>query len=165
MKLKYKEMSIVGKVWTLAELYNAGVGDEKKSYVRATITRLYEMLFDEETLSSHATKESSISNILNHITGYTAEFKNDESVVSILWYNRAWLDDVKSRTKNSQIESSDLAILQDVYLEIKRLYINNLKEKKLSIEESRDLLLIKKEIEDLKNKIQTRVTRNQIDVI
>lgn len=163
MNIKYNKLSVIGKVWSLAELYNAGIRDDKKPYVDAAIRKLEELESDSNS-TSFAIGEKSISNILRHIMKETEEFVDDGTLVSSLWYNRAWLDDVKSRIKNNQIEDSDLAVLQDIYLEIKRFYVKNLKEKKFSSKEKQDLFKIKEEILNLKNKIENRVERNQINV-
>ena len=58
-----------------------------------------------------------------------------------------------------------MAVLQDIYIEIKRFYVKDLKEKKLSLIERRDLFKIKEEIENLQNKTETRIERNQIAII
>jgi len=58
-----------------------------------------------------------------------------------------------------------LVSLDEIYCEIKHIWIKDLKKKKLSGKERRDLFKIKKEIEDLKIKIEKRVDRNQIHII
>lgn len=153
MNRKYNEMSVVGKIWAIAELYHVGIRACKKSYVNATIRKLEELECKTDS-TSFAIGDNSIANILRYITKETEEYVDDGTLVSSLWYNRAWLDDVKSRIKNNQIQETDLAILQDIYIEVKRFYVKNLKEKKFSSQEKQDLFKIKEEVLNLKNKIE-----------
>ena len=165
MKAKYKELSLIGKVWALAELYNTGVGCDKKSYVEAAIRKLEALDADEKYLSSLATQEKSISNILSFITRETEEFVDDGSLVSSLWYNRAWLDDVKTRIRNNKIEDSDMAVLQDIYIEFKRFCVKDLKEKQLSSKERRELFEIKGELNNLIVNLNNRIKHSQIQIV
>ena len=165
MELKYKKLSLIGKIWVIAELYNAGIRDDKQSYVSAAIRKLEQLQSEEATLNSCAIKENTLLNILNQITGETSEFVHDHSAVSFLWYNRAWLDDIKNRIRDNQIEESDMAILEDIYREIKLLWFRDLRAKKYSSEERLELYKIYEETKNLKNKIHDRVVKNQIDII
>lgn len=165
MNLKYKQLSVIGKAWTIAELYNAGIRYNKKSYIKATMRKLEDLESENINTTSYAIKENTISNIMQHITKETPEYCNDNSIVSIIWYNRAWLDDIKIKINENTMLSSDVPILEDIYLEIKRLWVADLKSKKLTPRERQDLFEIKEEIKNVVLKLNNLIKHSQLEIV
>ena len=169
MNLKYKQLSVIGKVWVLAEMFNAGIRDDKNSYILATIKHIEDLIKDEETRSSNAVCENSFEIMLDNISeicdgNNKIEFSNN-GIVSQVWKARFDLDEIKRRLKQNYLKNDDTEKLNEIYLEIRKIWIKDLKEKKLSGKERRDLFKIKEEIEDVKIKIENRINRDQINLI
>ncbi len=169
MNIKYKQLSVIGKVWTLAETFSAGIIDNKNAYVNSTLKHIEELMSDENAKISSAVYENSFESIFENATdiwcGSESVTSVDDSIVSIIWKNRLEFDQIKRNVKESCLTNVNKMILLDIYLEIKHIWIKDLKEKKLSSQERRDLFKIKEEIEDLKIKIENRINRNQINLI
>lgn len=174
MNIKYKDLSVIGKIWTIAEMFHAGLRDNKNAYIVATFRKLEELLYDQEAQTSKAVLSGSIENIIASaeiqkelIWGETenAKLYDYGSIVELIWFNRIAFDAIKRRIKDDSMLGEDLAILDAIYREIKGLWVSDLKAKQLRSEERRDLFKIKEEIEDLKIKIENKVKRNQITII
>lgn len=173
MNIKYDELSIIGKIWSVAELFYAGIRDKKESYIRATFRKLEELSFDEEVYNSNATKNNSFECIIDSATkmleansgGSGTELIYDGSVIATVWYDCISFNDIKNKAKNNLLTNQDIESLNNLFFEIKHIWTSDLKAKNLLSKERRDLFKIQKEIEDLKLKIETRVKRNQINII
>lgn len=171
MNIKYDELSVIGKVWTIAEMFCAGVKDNKKSYVLATIRRLNELNADENAKTSKAVFENTMLQIIENTERYkfdnilTVEDIDDESIVSRVWCCRLKFDKIKWQIKNDNLTQEAIETLNSIFYEIRRFWVSDLKFKVLESKERRDLFKIKEEIEDLKIKIENRVKRNQITII
>ena len=123
----------------------------------------------EELKNSNATHENSLESIFENATdiwcGSESITSVDDSIISKVWKNRIEFDQIKRRVKDDCLTKADHSQLLEIYFEIRRIWIKDLKEKKLSSSERRDLFKIKEEIEDLKIKIENRISRNQINLI
>ena len=104
MNIKYKELSIIGKVWSIAELLKAGIRDKKDAYIISTFKKIKELQNDVSLSLTNAVKTTTMDNIMAHATEIlhkskfpdtVIEFNNDESVTSIVWFAKTELDDIK----------------------------------------------------------------------
>ena len=173
MNVKYEDLSLVGKVWSLAEVFYAGLCDNKPAYVKSTFRKLEELKL-ECLSSSNVANESNIENLIDNANiqkqfmlgeDVVGDYIDDESVVSMLWFNSIILSGIKRRVKDDSLLYDDLYNLNRIYDEIKGAWIHDLKARELLSIERRDFFKIKEQIEDLKIKIQKRVERNQINII
>ena len=175
MNIEYKELSLVGKVWSLAELFNAGLRDGNKSYILAALKKLEEIKNDEVLMSSKAVGENTVDNIIENakamkaviIDGEDAEtdFEYDASVISSIWLNRIFLDGFKFKVRNNTLQMCDADEINKVYSAIRSLYVYEIKNKTLSGNERADIFKIMKEIEAVKIKFDKRVRNGQIDIV
>ena len=174
MNIKYKELSIIGKIWSVAELLQAGIRDKKDAYIISAFKKITILQNNQEILISNAIDNDTMNNIMEHATDVLhkskfkdkfIEFNNDGSVVSRVWFCKIELDRLKEIIKNNTLLSNDILALNSIYSEIKGLWIADLKIRQLSSKERRDLFKIKEEIEDLKIRIEKRTERNQITII
>ncbi|MBO5954888.1 MAG: hypothetical protein J6Q13_02850 [Clostridia bacterium] len=175
MNIKYKYLSVIGKVWTIAEILFAGIREEKEKWIVSALDKLEGLREDETIQNSKALNEKTIDQLIENartqkqimleeqtLGGLTSD---GGSVVETIWFNRIEFDEIKRRIKNDGLLEEDLLSLNQIYREIKAIWIKDLKEKQLSSKERSDLFKIKEEIEDLKIKIEKRVERNQITII
>ena len=173
MNIKFNDLSIVGKIWSIAEMFYIGIRDVKESYIRATFRKLEDLSFDEEIYNSNAVKEHSFECIIDSATKILeansgaggTKLIHDESLIATVWYDCISFNDIKNKLKNDSLTNQDIESLNQLFLELRRIWIGDLKAKNFSSKERRDLFKIKEEIEDLKLKIETRVKRNQINII
>lgn len=175
MNIKYKDLSVIGKVWTIAEVLFAGIREEKEKWVISAFDKLEGLRQDETIQQSNALNNITIEQLIENartdkqlllgeqLTGGMSS--DGGSIVETIWFDRIELDEIKTRIKNDSLTDEDLISLNEIYCEIKHIWVKDLKEKKLRGKERRDLFKIKEEIEDLKIKIEKRVDRNQISII
>lgn len=175
MNIKYKDLSVIGKVWTIAEILSAGIREENEKWVVSAFDKLEGLRHDETIQQSNALNNKTIELLIENartdkqlILGerLTGGMSSDGgSVIETVWFDRIEFDEIKTRIKNDSLLEEDLVSLDEIYCEIKRIWVKDIKEKKLNGKERRDLFKIKEEIEDLKIKIEKRVERNQINII
>lgn len=174
MNIKYENLSVIGKVWQIAELLHDGIRDSKDAYIMAAFKKITQLKNDENLSKSTAVKETTMINIMEHGTNilhqskfkdYWFEFENDESVVSIVWFAKTELDIIKESIKNNGIHDDDFENLKNIYLRLKSILVNDLKSKVLSGDERRDLLKIVKEVNKLVIKVETRIKHSQINIV
>ena len=174
MNIKYKDLSIIGKGWSLAELLKAGIRDKKDAYLVSTFKKIRELQDNKELKNSHAVKETTFDNIMIHATNILhqskypdtyIEFDNDGSIASTIWFLKTELDSIKERIKNNRINSEDLPMLNEIYSTIRKFWVTDLKNKELTSQERSDLFKIKKEVETLLLNVEKRAERNQINVL
>lgn len=175
MNIKYKDLSVIGKVWTIAEILFAGIREEKEKWVVSAFDKLEGLRQDETIQQSNALNNITIEQLIENartdkqlllgerLTGGMSS--DGGSIVETIWFDRIEFDEIKTRIKNDSLTDEDLISLNELYYEIRSFWVKDLKEKKLSGKERRDLFKIKEEIEDLKIKIEKRVDRNQINII
>jgi len=174
MNVKYKDLSIIGKVWTIADLFYTGIAIGNKKWVEIAFEKLETIKSDEELQSSNAALSGSIEQMIanahiaeQYITGNRDEYDcvDDESIVSRVWFNRIELNQIKQRVKNDALMREDVFLLNEIYAEISHFWVSDLKNKHLTSKERRDLFKIREEIEDLLIKIENRINRDQIHLI
>jgi len=172
VNIKYKELSIIGKIWSLAELFAVGIRDNNKKYVDVAISKLKSLIYDD--IVSNAASIDDIKNLSHnakiqkqYIFGgsLTGAYNEDGSIIEAIWFDCLDIHSIKQRVKNDSLMKTDLNKLNDIYYEIYNLWINDLKNKELSSKERRDLFKIKEEIKSYKEKIEKRVEHNQITII
>ena len=169
--LKFKDMSIIGKVWNIAELLQAGIRDNKESYIIASLKKITELQNLDLYKTSSVIERDSMDYIMINATNVLHkskykdayyEIETDGSIICDLWNLKIELDTIKERIKDSQLLQDDLMNLKNIYQQIKLMLFKN---ESLSHEEKVDLLKIYKEIKHLYIKIETRAERNQITII
>ena len=169
MNIKYNQLSVIGKIWTLAQTFSAGIIDDKNAYINSVLNHLEDLIKDVNANNSSAVDENSFESIFENATdiwcGSESITSVDDGIVSTIWKNRLEYDQIKRKAKENFLTKADKLQLMDLYLEIKHIWIKDLKERKLSSLERRDIFKIKEEIEDLKIKIENRINRNQINLI
>lgn len=165
MNIKYKQLSVIGKIWTIADMFYAGIRDDKNAYVLATLRRLEELDNDEEIINSNAVQENTISKLIDCVETKQDLVFDDESIISKVWSFHIEINNIKARVKTDRLMSEDVLTLNKIHSQIKGFWVRDLKQKNLSSKERRDLFKIVEEIEDLKIKIENRINRNQINLI
>ena len=172
MNIKYNELSIIGKVWSIAELLFVGLRDNNKKYVDVAFSKLESL--KTENIESKAVLENGIETLIENATTdkqlmlgepLTAGLSDDGSIISTIWFDCIELQDIKRRVKKDCIMESDIEAIEEIYYEIHSLWINDVKNKELSAKERRDLFKIQAEIKSFKEKIEKRAERNQITII
>lgn len=168
MNVEYKELSVVGKVWSLAELINAGIRDKKKSYILAAVRKV-EALNDSEEIDASMAVDETIDNIVEHINSLKKKyidhedcdvtFVSDDSIASQIWKNRFMFDKIRNNMKIKDLSKVDKESLDKVFSNINRLYIQELKMKNLSGIERKDLFKIRHEILSMKTKYENITAR------
>lgn len=169
MKTKYNQYSVVGKVWTICEMFYMGVRDVKPAYILATNRKLEEL--QTEVKNSNAVKDHSFECLLDCVdkvlescrdNGTVKGFIYDGSVVSTVWYNCLAYNEIKNKAKNETLTEEDVDALNKLLSEISRLRIKDLKERTLSSLERKDLFMIKKEITAFADKLDTKIRHKHI---
>lgn len=173
MNVKYKELSVIGKVWTLAQTLSAGITENKKAYILAAVRKLNELNNSIEIDASMAVNET-IDSIVDHATALKenfldliesdTDFVDNEDIISQIWYNRLLLDSFKYKWKNNLLTEADEMELEEIYKTLKSIYVVELKEKRLSGKERADLFKINEEVENFKIKFDTLVRRGQAGI-
>ena len=172
MNIKYKDLSIIGKVWALAELLFAGLRDNNKKYIEVAFSKLESL--KTEDIKSSAVLPNGIENLIENAKTdkqimlgetVTGGLKADGSIIETVWYDCIELQDIKRRVKNDCLMESDIDAINEIFYEIHSLWVGDLKNKELSGKERRDLFKIQEEIKSFKEKIEKRVEHNQITII
>ena len=172
MNIKYKDLSVIGKIWSLAELLCVGIRDKKSAYTISMFKKLTELRDEEEP--SMAVKQNSFENIMENATNILHkskfpdayfEFTNDESVISIVWCAKTQLEEIKRRVEKDTLTKEDLTTLNEIYKQVHKCWIIDIKNKILSSKERRDLFKIQLEIKSYKERIEKRADHNQITII
>lgn len=171
MNIKYEKLSVVGKVWTLAQTLGAGITDNKNTYVLSAIRKLDELNKSLEVDASMTVNET-IDNIVEHaialkenymdLKKVDTRFVDNEDIISQIWYNRLLLDAFKFKLKNKMLTEKEEDELDKIYNTIRHIFIVELKEKRFSSKERRDLFKIKEEIEDVIIKFKNAIKHNLI---
>ena len=174
MNTKYNQLSIIGKVWTIGELFNTGIYDNNTAYIKSSFKKLGELNSNPNVLNYVSMKDTTLENIINNAFAIKQKqvddmdvdtaFVDDGSIVSAIWYNKQLLDYFKMKMKENSLTSRDLKILTNIYYAIRRIYVNELKSKQLSSKERCELFKINEQVNNLKLKIESRVSKNQIDI-
>lgn len=171
MNIKYKDLSIIGKVWSLAELFYTGIRNNNKKYIDVAFAKLQTL---KEEVKSSAMAENSIENILINAKAFkqfmlgeevTGAMIEDGSIVESIWFDAIEINSIKRRVKDDSLMEEDLLALNDIYYEIHKFWALDLKNKELSSKERRDLFKIQQEVKSYKEKIEKRVEQNQITII
>ena len=68
MNIKYQELSVIGKVWSIAELLYVGLRDNNKKYVEVAFSKLQSL--NAEDIQSKAIFQHSITNLMDHANTY-----------------------------------------------------------------------------------------------
>ena len=172
MNIKYKDLSIIGKVWSIAELFYAGIRDNNKKYIEVAFSKLESLKLED--IKSNAMVEDGIANLIINakaqkqfmqgdvVSGAMVE---DGSIIETVWFDCIEIQGIKNRVKNDSLLESDIDALNDIYYEIHSLWISDLKNKELLGKERRDLFKIKEEVKSYKEKIEKRAEQNQITII
>lgn len=171
MKTKYNQYSVVGKVWTICEMFYMGVRDVKPAYILATNRKLEELQSEAE--NSNAVKEHSFECIIDSVdkvlescrdNGTVKSFIYDGSVVSTVWFNCLYYNEIKNKAKNETLTKEDVAALNQLLSEISRLWIKDLKAEQLTSLERKDLFTIKKEITAFADKLEMKIKHGNITI-
>ena len=121
MNIKYKQLSVVGKIWRLAEMYATGIRLGDDAYLKAT--KRYLQYIQSYEKKSNAKYDDTISNMINYVSG-NQSFVNDGSVVSLLWYYGEIFDDIKHKNKYGIISKEDEVIMDQFVKIIDQLYMD-----------------------------------------
>ena len=175
MNLKYKDLSIIGKVWTIAEVLNAGITHNNKKWIVSAVDKFEQIYNDEEIYNSRILNEDALTKILQQVVEikltyvdgyeYVDSLQPDDSIICLIWQSRFMLDRIKSNIKHNQVTQEDVEVLDDIFLKISKVYIRDLKQKELQGKERRDLFKIREEIEDVKILLDKKIKHNHIEVL
>ena len=174
MNIKYKDLTIIGKIWSIADLFYSGLIIGNKKWVEIAYEKLETLNIDEQVQNSKAVLEHTIQQTITnahiaeeYITGIREEYDciDDESIASRLWFNKIELNQIKSRVKNDALKREDVLLLNEIYAEISHFWITDLKQKVLTSKERKELFKIREEVDDLLIKIENRINRDQIHLI
>ena len=172
MNIKFNELSVIGKTWAIAEMFYYGLRDETPINISATYKKINEMASDATILNSSAVKETTFDNMNDSVNKILAvnsgkneqEFINDESIVSTVWYNAIYFYNIKNNAKANLLTNKEYEILKEIYKEIKRIWVIDLKEKKLSSKERRDLHNIKEEMWAVINNLEIKIMHRELAI-
>ena len=113
MNIKYKDLSVIGKVWTIAEVLFAGIREEKEKWVISAFDKLEGLRQDETIQLSNALNNITIEKLIENartdkqlILGerLTGGMSSDGgSIVETIWFDRIELDEIKTRIKNDSL--------------------------------------------------------------
>lgn len=172
MNIKYEKLSVVGKVWTLAQTLGAGTLTDKKGYVLSAVKNLEELSASYEVDASMTVNET-ICTILDHAQAIKekffnkqakvdTEFVHNDDIISDIWANSILLINLKYKFKNKQLSEEDINLIEELYNNVRHIFIVELVEKRLESKEKRDLFKIKEEVEDFKIKVENAIKHNLI---
>ena len=172
MNIKFNELSVIGKTWAIAEMFYYGLRDENPINISATYKKINEMASDATILNSSAVKETTFDNMNDSVNKILAvnsgeneqEFINDKSIVSTVWYNAIYFYNIKNNAKANLLTNKEYEILKEIYKEIKRIWVIDLKEKKLSSKERRDLYNIKEEMWAVINNLEIKIIHGELAI-
>lgn len=175
MNIKYKDLSVIGKVWSLAEMLYAGIRHENKKWIKVALEKLESLQQNEEVQNSTALNEKSLNCLIYNAKTQKELLMSEStnvdldtdggSIIETLWFDYFEFADIKQRSKHNSIVREDLFDLEDLFYEVKSFWIKDIKVQELSTEERRDLFYIKKEIEDFKTNLENKVNRHHIELI
>ncbi len=163
MNIKYKDLSVIGKIWTLTEMLYSGIKDVKQSYLLAVKRKLEELNDSEEIKTSNTLNEHTIDNIIynskslaNYCLGIQEEedYIEDDTMLLNIWFLKVQADAIKRRAKEKILFAHDKEVLDNIIYKIKNYWlIAGYKEKVLTGKEKRDLHKIYLELSSLQQKI------------
>ena len=175
MNLKYKDLSIVGKIWSIAEVLNAGIAHNNKKWIVSAVDKFEQIYNDEEMYNFHILNEDTLTKILQqvieikltYLDGYkfVDSLQVDDSIICLVWQSRFQLDGIKQNIKHNQVKNEDVELLDIVLSKISKVYFEDLKQKKLQGKERRDLFKIREEIIDVKIAMDKKIKHNHIEVL
>ena len=165
MNIKYEKLSIVGKIWSIRELLDKGLFENDGKQVFVAIKKINDLMSDEtqKTYEIEKLKED-LESIEHFVYRYSIDYfensKDEEFVddfkvngnISEIWFLKGELDCLKQRAKSCLETDFDKLLIIEIERRINKIYYTDLKEKKLTGKDRRDLFKIKEEIEDVKIK-------------
>ena len=174
MNIKYDKLSIIGKIWTIGELLNMGIYENKQAYMKAVFRKLSELNDNPNIFNYRSMLDSTLENIIHNAFAMkqrfvdnidvSVDFMDDGSIVSAIWFNRQLFDYFKLQLKENNVSLNDIKLLNDAYLAIRRIYAYELKNKQLCSKERVELFKIFKEIEDFKIKVELKLKHGEIEL-
>lgn len=174
MNLKYENLSLVGKIWSIAEILNAGKMHGNKKWIVSALDKFSTLYANEEVYRSNALQENTMSNLyemvvefkLKYVDGFVLDvlLEEDNSIISYVWKTRFIIDDIKSKIKRNKITKEDVELLDVILKNISKIYVQDLKQKQLGAFERRDLFKIREEIQDVHIALDKKINHKHIDL-
>ncbi len=165
MNIKYEKLSILGKIWSIRELFDYGVFEDDWKKVETAIHKLNHLIADAETNNPNIEyfkedceeiQHNAYVLALEFFKGKTEETYEEieqKGLISRLWFLKGMLDDFKYGLKNIGVDQdSDEPLIKGIEKSINQMYYKELKERVLTNKERRDLFKIKEEVEDVRIK-------------
>lgn len=172
MNIKFNELSVIGKTWAVAEMFYYGLRDNNQINIDATYTKLKEMANNEEIMKSVAVKKHSFRCMIESVDkilaanngGPTEDLIFDGSIAAKVWFDAINFYNIKNNAKANLLTTKDYEYLKQILREIKHIWGIDLKEKKLSSKERRDLFKIKEEVSTVINNLDNKIRFGELAI-